>query len=167
MARHPRTEIAQGLEKLKAPRAKTFAGFLRQSDERGLTPCWGAIAKRFEQDFKSAAEREAIWRALVGAGEKSALLLFVKHNLSRTEVMAKVVEDAKSLPVAVQRVLVCLDEARGLLEGKVEDLSPEAQQLWAAGDDTRRSERLRFEARMARLVTVDYVVPEKPGGAPG
>jgi len=164
MAIHPRTALAEGLDKLKAPSAKKFAGFLRQGDEGGLVPCWGAIAKRFEQDCKGAAEREAVWRELVGIGEKSALLLFVKHNLSHPAMLAKMAEEAAALPVVVQRVLASLDEAHGLLERKLPQLSAEAQQIWAADAETRRAERVRFESRMARLVAVDYIPAAKPAG---
>ena len=167
MARHPRIEAAEGLGKSKTSRVQSFAEFVRKGDKPGLTPCWGAIAKRFERDFKSAAERTAVWRALVELGEKSPLLLFIKHNLSQPDVLAKIAADAPSLPVQVQRVLVSLDETRAPLKGKVQELSVEAQQLWADDDDTRRRERERFESRMAKLVAVDFIVADKPGAAPG
>jgi hypothetical protein len=157
MARQPRIEAAEGLGKLKASRARKFAEFVRQGDEPGLTPCWGAIAKRFERDFTSVAERAAVWRALVDLGDKNALLLFVKHNLSQADVLQTVGQEAQSLPVVVQRVLVSLDEVRPHLEGKVQELSVEAQQIWAADDDTRRGERERFESRTAKLMAVDYI----------
>jgi len=167
MAQQPRIAVAEGLKKLKVAPAKTFAEFVSKGDAPGVTPCWGGIAKRFERDFKSPAERTAIWSTLVGLGEKSPLLLFIKHNLSQPAVLAKIAADAPSLPVQVQRVLVSLDETRAPLKDRLQELSVEAQQLWAADDGTRRRERERFESRMAKLVAVDFIVAAQPGAAPG
>lgn len=161
-----RTVVAERLEKLKLARAKTFAGFLRKDEELGLTPCWGAIAKRFEREFTNTSDRVAIWRTLVGVGERGALLLFVKYSLSSPEVLAKIVEDAPKLPESVQRVLVCLDEARDLIEAQLSRLSPAAQQLWSADADTKNRERMHFESLTAKMVSIDYVVPEKETAAP-
>lgn len=159
-----RTAVAKQMEKLKLARAKNFAGFLRKDEELGLTPCWGAIAKRFEREFTSTADRVAIWHTLVGLGERSVLLVFLKHNLSQPEVLAKVVEDAPTLPESVQCILVCLEETRSLIETQLSRLAPAAQQLWSADADTKTRERMHFESLMAKMLSIDYVVPEKSTG---
>ncbi len=161
-----RAAIAERLEKLKHPRAKQFARFLHKDEELGLIPCWGAIAKRFEREFTDAADRVAIWRTLVTTGDRSALLLFLRHNLSQPDVLAQIVEDAPTLPESVQAVLVCLDEARGLVEARLSALSPAAQQLWNADEDTKRRERMHFESITGKMTSIDYIPPEKSAGTP-
>ena len=159
MARNPRVVVADQLKKLKNSRAKSFAGFLRQDADLGLTPCWGAIAKRFEREFTSTEERLVIWRELLSLGERGPLLLFIKNNLARSDVLRQVVEDAASLPESLQCVLACLDEAHGLLEPKVQALCAAAQQLWVADEDTKRRERAHFESLVAKMLAIDYVLP--------
>ena len=51
-----RQNLADRIEALAAPSAGTFAGFVRQGDPDGPTPCWGAIAERFDTDFTDNAQ---------------------------------------------------------------------------------------------------------------
>ena len=64
----PRESLSARIEALGSATAKGFADYVRTGDAGGPIPCWGALAERFQQDFKKVADRKAVWDALVEEG---------------------------------------------------------------------------------------------------
>lgn len=157
----PRQTLSARIEALDLPQAKAYADFIRTGDPDGPVPCWGAIAERFDQDFKKTADRKALWSGLVDEGDRRPLLLYLHVNRDRPEVMAQVVEDVDRLPRALQRVLVSFEEVADLLADHVDKLDPAARQLLEAGPRAIARERELVEARISQLTAFRYFVPDQ------
>ena len=165
----PRETLSARIETLPLPQAKTYADFIRTGDPDGPVPCWGAIAERFDTDFKQSDERKALWNVLVEAEDRRPLLLFLHMNRGRPDVMAKVLEDAHRLPPVLQRALVSFDEVASDVPKHLDRLDPAARQLWEAGPDALARERELVEARVNTLLAFRYYVPDTfdPASEPG
>ena len=161
MSDTPRTSIPARIEALGLPQAKTYVDFIRQGDEGGPLPCWGAIAARFDQLFKSDEHRQALWSVLVEEGDRRPLLLFMHLSRGQPAVMSKVAEDAGQLPVSLQRALVSMEEVEALIPDHLASLHPSARQLWEAGTEVRAREREIFESKVSELLSFQYYVPEQ------
>ena len=164
MSRTPRTHLSDRIETLSLPQAAGYADFIRTGDPGKPTPCWGAIAERFDQDFADDADRQAIWSTLVEADDRRPLLLFLHFNRDRPVVMASILDDAHRLPRLLQRAVVSLEEVADLVPDHLDRLDPAARQLWEAGPDARRRERELFDARIAELMSFRFFVPSDPTG---
>jgi len=171
----PRETLSARIEALELPQAKGYADFIRTGDPDGPVPCWGAIAERFQEDFKETDDRKALWELLLAEGDRRPLLLYLHVNRDRSEVMAQVLEDVGRLPRALQRVLVSFAEVADQLPAHLDKLDPAARQLFEAGPETLDREREQVEARIAQLTAFRYFVPDqvdpvnepKPGGGGG
>ena len=160
----PRTDLSDRIETLSLPQAAGYAEFIRSGDPGQPTPCWGAIAERFDQDFTDDDDRLALWSALLEAGDRRALLLYLHFNRDRPPVMASVLGDVTRLPPLLQRALVSLEEVADLVADHLDNLTPAARQLWEAGAEARARERELFEARVAELMSFRFFVPSDPTG---
>lgn len=156
----PRESLSARFEALDSTAAKGFADYVRAGDAGGPIPCWGALAERFQQDFKKVADRKAAWDALVEEGDRRALLLFLHLNRDRPEVMASVLEQADRLSPALQRALVSFEEIADQIPAHLDKLSPAARQVFEAGADVLAREREQVAARIAQLTTFRYFVPD-------
>ncbi|MBM4320821.1 MAG: hypothetical protein FJ125_12925, partial [Deltaproteobacteria bacterium] len=76
----PRETLSARIAALDLPQARGYADFIRTGDPGGPVPCWGAIAERFQREFKSAADRKALWNVLLDEGDRRPLLLFLDAN---------------------------------------------------------------------------------------
>jgi len=157
----PRETLATRIAALDLPQARSYADFIRTGDPDGPVPCWGAIKERFQQEFKPAADRKALWNVLLDEGDRRPLLLFLDANRDRPEVMAKVLEDAGRLPPALQRALVSFAEVADRLPAHLDKLDPAARQVFEAGPEAIAAEREQVEARIAQLTTFRYFVPDR------
>ncbi len=157
----PRDTLSSRIEALALPQAKGYADFIRTGDPDGPIPCWGAIAERFDQDFKKTADRNALWNVLIEEGDRRPLLLYLHLNRGRPEVMAKVLADADKLPRVLQRALVSFDEVAHLLPDHLDKLDPAARQLLEAGPEALGRESEQVEARIAQLTAFRYFVPDQ------
>lgn len=165
----PRETLAARIAALDLPQARGYADFIRTGDPGGPVPCWGAIKERFQREFKSAADRRALWNVLLEEGDRRPLLLFLDANRDRPEVMAKVLEDAGRLPPALQRALVSFAEVADQLPAHLDKLDPAARQVFEAGLEAIAAEREQVEARIAQLTAFRYFVPDRadPAREPG
>jgi hypothetical protein len=165
----PRETLSARIEALELPQAKGYADFIRAGDPGSPVPCWGAIADRFQQDFKKTADRKALWAVLLEEGDRRPLLLYLHANRDRPEVMAMVLEEADRLPLALQRALVSFEEVADLLPARLDKLDPAARQLFEAGPEALGREREQFAARIAQLMAFRYFVPDQrdPAIEPG
>lgn len=156
----PRDSLSARFAALDSTAAKGFADYVRAGDAGGPIPCWGALAERFQQDFKKVADRKAAWDALLEEGDRRALLLFLHLNRDRPEVMARVLEQADRLSPALQRALVSFEEVSDQISAHLAKLGPAARQVFEAGADVLAREREQVAARIAQLTTFRYFVPD-------
>ena len=165
----PRESLSARIEALGSATAKGFADYVRTGDAGGPIPCWGALAERFQQDFKKVADRKAVWDALVEEGDRRALLLYLHLNRDRPEVMAQVLDQANRLSPALQRALVSFEEVADQLPAHLDKLGPAARQVFEAGAEVLAREREQVAARIAQLTTFRYFVPDPqdPANEPG
>lgn len=157
----PRETLSARIEALDLPQAKGYADFIRAGDPGGPVPCWGAIADRFQQDFKKTEDRKALLNVLLDEGDRRPLLLYLHVNRDRPEVMATVLAEAHRLPPALQRALVSIEEVAGQVPAHLEKLDPAARQLFDAGPEALGREREQVAARIAQLTTFRYFVPDQ------
>jgi hypothetical protein len=157
----PRETLSARIGALALPQAMGYADFIRTGDPGSPIPCWGAIADRFAQDFKSTADRKALWGVLLEEGDRRPLLLYLHANRDRPEVMAMVLEQAARLPPALQRALVSFEEVADLLPAHLDKLDPAARQLFEAGPEALGREREQFATRIAQLTAFRYFVPDQ------
>jgi len=158
--RAPREALASRIERLDAKGAKPLAAFVRARGEDGSTPCWGAIAARFDELFESDTDRLALFESLVAEGDRRALLVFLHRSRSRARVLEALCARAASLPPSVQRALVAMPEAATSVAAHLASFEPAAAEVWAGGEATKRPERELFEARVAELTAVPFLVPD-------
>ncbi len=165
----PRETLSARIEALELPQAKGYADFIRTGDPGSPVPCWGAIADRFQQDFKKTDDRKALLNVLLEEGDRRPLLLYMHVNRDRPEVMATVLTEAHRLPLALQRALVSFEEVAGQVPAHLEKLDPAARQLFEAGPEALGREREQVAARIAQLTTFRFFVPDHadPATEPG
>lgn len=165
----PRETLSARFDALGSTVAKGFADYVRAGDAGGPIPCWGALAERFQQDFKSVADRKAAWDAMIEEGDRRALLLFLHLNRDRPEVMAKVLDEVDRLSPALQRALVSFEQIADQIPAHLDKLSPAARQVFDAGADVLAREHEQVAARIAQLTTFRYFVPDPqdPANEPG
>jgi hypothetical protein len=156
----PRDTLSARIEALGLPQAKGYADFIRTGDPDGPVPCWGAIAERFEQDFKRVADRKALWDVVADEGDRRALLLYLHLNRGRPTVMSKILDQVDRLSPALQRALVSFEEVAELLPDHLDKLDPAARQLFEAGPEALARESELVEARIAQLTAFRYFVPD-------
>jgi len=147
------------IEKSQAREVRDFAQFLRERDKNGMSPCWGGAAAKAVRKFKSLRARTRLWEELLRIYEENALLLFIKLNLDREDVMKVVLSDAENLPIVVQRVLVAINEIDGMVVDNLLSFSQEVQDLYHANKEVKGRERERFETRAERLLAVKSCLP--------
>ncbi len=157
----PRDELSRRFKKHGSQKVKDYARFIESKEEGQPIPCWGAIADRFVQTFDKDEDRIVIWTELINAGDRRPLLLFIGHNLDRPAVMARVVEDAHLLPVALQQALVSIPDLDELVDERIDAMAPAARQLRDADPDKRTREREMFEERLSRLRAFRFFVPDE------
>jgi len=156
-----RDDIANRLEVSDRSSVKKLARFLRGASDTGVLPCWGAIGEQLGELLKSDKDWLAVLHALLEVGSRRALLLFLDAARQRAGVMAKILDDAGRLPVDLQRALVCFDEVKADLPGRLGRLAPSARQLHAAGAEAMAMERQLFRVRVAALTASRFYVPLK------
>ena len=158
--RAPREALASRIERLDAKGAKPLASFVRSRGDDGSTPCWGAIAARFDELFENDADRLELLESLLAEGDRRALLVFLHRCRSRARVLEALCTRAAALPPSVQRALVAMPEAATAVAAHLASFEPAAAEVWGGGEATKRPERELFEARVAELTAVPFLVPD-------
>ena len=153
-----REVLATAIEQAGLDAGVGFAAFIRHGDPDTPVPCWGGIARRFEDAFRTDAERIALLDVLVEVGDRRPLLLFIDANRGRPAVLREIVERAPSMDVGVQRAILACEGAGGGVPEVVEQLAPSARQLWQAGEDARRREWEGVRARVGKLRAREWFV---------
>ena len=153
-----RETLAAAIEQAGLDSGEGFAAFIRHGDPDTPVPCWGGIARRFQEAFQTDAERIALLDVLVEVGDRRPLLLFVDASRSRPAVLQAIVERAPRMDVGVQRAIVACEEAAEVVPAAIDQLAPSARQLWQAGEDARRREWEGVRARVGKLRAREWFV---------
>lgn len=155
-----RDRLGEKIATLDVVRAPDYASFIRAADPNGPVPCWGAIVKRFEQDFPSDDERLQLMQAVLDQGDLRVLTLFIQHNRGRNGVMTALIRQIDRLPAVLQVALAAMvtptevsDQTRGRLQ-------PIAREILEAGEATKVREVEQFEVRAKKLLAFEYFVPD-------
>ena len=146
-----RETLAAAIEQAGLDSGEGFAAFIRHGDPDTPVPCWGGIARRFQEAFQTDAERTALLDVLVEVGDRRPLLLFLDANRARPEVMRAIVQRARRMDVGLQRAVVACEEAVGFVSEVLDKLAPSARQLWQGGAEARRREWEGAGARVGKL----------------
>lgn len=154
----PREALAKRIDALGTKSAKSLAAFVRGDRDASGSPCWGAIAARFDALFEGDGDRLALLEALVAEGDRRALLVFLGQCRDRPKVLEALCACAERLPSAVQRALVAMPEAATVVAANLERFEPAAAEIWRGGESTKRPERELFEARLGALTAVPSFV---------
>lgn len=169
-----RQRIADRIEGLGVTGGSAYAVFLRSGDAstHGHPPCWGAASARMGTEITTAADRLAVWDALVDERDPTALLLFIDAFRTDDAVLQGIIErpSLTDVPASVQVTLVCLEEAAAWIPDHIDNLSPRARQVWEAGPERRAQRRGAMTATIARLKAQgswapDSVVDQVPRAA--
>ncbi|MFH1690576.1 MAG: hypothetical protein ABIE42_10140 [Candidatus Eisenbacteria bacterium] len=158
--RVPRESLSERIAGLDIAEAKTFAAFIREGDLDMPTPCWGAIATRFEDVFASDEDRLAVLNALIAEGDRRPLDLFLQVNRKRPALLASLCERADELPAPVQCALIAIPEAALFVEEALERFGPDARRLWEGDESLRRTECEQLRSRIGQLMSFQYYVPD-------
>ena len=153
-----RETLAAAIEKAGLDVGVDFAAFIRRGDPDTPVPCWGGIARRFEEAFQTDAERIALLDVLVEVGDRRPILLFLDANRGRPAVLRAIVERAPRMDVGVQRAVVACEEAAPIVTEVLDQLAPSARQLRQAGIEARRREREGVRARVGKLRAREWFV---------
>lgn len=160
-----RDRLGAKIAALDVERATDYAQFIRTGDPGGPVPCWGAIAKRFEDDFPTDDDRLALMRAVFEQPDKRVLALFLYRNRGRKGVMAALVRNLDRLPPHLQAAAAAIVPPAAVPAEVWDKLEPAARALLDADDATRAREAEQLEVRAKKLLAFDYFVPD--AWAPG
>lgn len=163
-----RDRLGAKIAALDVERAVDYASFIRTGDAGGPVPCWGAIAKRFEEDFPTDDDRLKLLEAVLAQGDKRVLALFLFRNRGRRGVMAALAIQLDRLPAHIQVGAAAIIPAAAIPPEMRDKLDPAAQALLDADEATRAKEAEQFEVRAKKLLAFDYFVPDarEPGTEP-
>lgn len=160
-----RDQLGDRISKLSVTRAGDYAQFIRGNDPSGPAPCWGAIARRFEDDFPTDDDRLALLKTLLEQPDRRVLTLFVQRNRGRKGVMAAVTKQLDALPPALQQGVVAILPVNEIPEEVRPRLDPAARELLGADDAAKAREAEQFEVRAKKLMAFDYFVAASPESA--
>ncbi len=155
----PRMSLSRRFEALSSESAKSYAGYIQAGDD-GRIPCWGAIAERFDSDFGTDDERLEVLDALIEEGDRRALFLFVHLARSRPELLAKLIRQARRLPMSVQQCLISLPEAAECVRSQLKHFSPAVQSAYRNDPDSLKRNQERFENRIRELLAFRFYIPD-------
>lgn len=155
-----RDQLGERIATLGVTKAGDYAQFIRGNDPSGPAPCWGAIAKRFEDDFPTDDDRLALLKTLLEQPDRRVLTLFVQRNRGRKGVMAAVTKQLDLLPPVLQQGVVAILPANEITEEVRPRLDPAARELLGADDAAKAREAEQFEIKAKKLMAFDYFVAD-------
>lgn len=143
---------------------ESVARELSSSDDTGCTQigatvadtsaCWGEIGASFAKHASSTEQCLHVLDALVRAGHRAPMLLFLHLVREREDVLRAVWQQAATLPASVQRMLVAMPQCEALLESLPDDLHPGARQLALRAPEVRAQEARAHRALVAGLLAL-------------
>ncbi len=150
----PYSKLTKCFQALDMPEARLFAKYLqrRQADTE-TEDAWKNLLVQFQEAFPSDSAKSRAAEAWVRTRSVEGLSLLLWHNRENEQLLEAMAQNAKRLPLGVQKALLCLPAANIHVEKNLHNFAVSAQRLASGNAEDRAQAAAEYAVYIHQLIT--------------